>query len=99
MTGDANFHMEKTALTVGGFTQPSVARNLLDQQASIEKGLPQRFLWLVPQPYFSTFDSLEPIDNTFYNSLGKLSNVSLTVLHPSIQYTGISNYCMGPMGL
>ena len=43
VTGDANFSMEKTALTVGGFTQPSVARNLWDQQASIEKGLPQRF--------------------------------------------------------
>ena len=34
VTGDANFSMEKSALTVGGFTQPSVARNLWDQQAS-----------------------------------------------------------------
>lgn len=58
-------------MTVGGFTQPSVARNLWDQQASIEKGLPQRFLWLIPQPYFSTFDSLEPLDGDFYDSLGK----------------------------
>ena len=78
VTGDANFSMEKTALTVGGFTQPSVARNLWDQQASIEKGLPQRFLWLIPQPYFSTFDSLEPIDEAFYDSLGVLISVFVT---------------------
>ena len=78
VTGDANFSMEKTALTVGGFTQPSVARNLWDQQASIEKGLPQRFLWLIPQPYFSTFDSLEPIDEAFYDSLGVFISVFVT---------------------
>ena len=78
VTGDANFSMEKTALTVGGFTQPSVARNLWDQQASIEKGLPQRFLWLIPQPYFSTFDSLELIDEAFYDSLGVFISVYVT---------------------
>ena len=71
MSGDANFCMERTALTVGGFTQPSVARNICEQQASAEKGLPQRFLWLVPRPQFSTFESLEPIDPIFYESLGK----------------------------
>lgn len=79
VTGDANFSMEKTALTVGGFTQPSVARNLWDQQASIEKGLPQRFLWLIPQPHFSTFDSLEPIDDDFYDSLGKYLHIQCHV--------------------
>jgi len=44
VTGDANFSMENTVLTVGGFTQSSVARNLWNQQASIEKVLPERFL-------------------------------------------------------
>ena len=50
------------------------------QQASIEieKGLPQRFLWLIRQPYFSTFDSLEPIDEAFYDSLVVLISVFVT---------------------
>ena len=74
VTGDANFQMDKTALTVGGFTQPTVAKSLWDQQASIEKGLPQRFLWLIPQPSFSSFESLEPIDETFYDSVGNYFN-------------------------
>ena len=70
MTGDANFQMDRTALTVRGFTQPTVARSLWDQQASIEEGLPKRFLWLIPQSSFSTFELLELIDENFYDSLG-----------------------------
>lgn len=65
VSGDANFHMERTALTVGGFTQPSVAKALIELPASIEKGLTQRFLWICPKPSFATFDSLELIDNRF----------------------------------
>ena len=78
VTGDANFSMENTVLTVGGFTQSSVARNLWDQQASIEKVLPERFLCLIPQPYFSAFDLLEPIDEAFYDSLGVFMSVYVT---------------------
>lgn len=74
VTGDANFQMGKMAVIVSGFTQPTVAKSLWDQQASIEKGLPQRFLWLIPQPSFSTFELLEPIDETFYDSIGNYFN-------------------------
>ena len=39
VSGDANFSMDVVALTIGGFTQPTVTRNLIDLQASVEKGL------------------------------------------------------------
>jgi hypothetical protein len=42
--------------------------------SAIEKGLPQRFLWLIPQPSFSSFESLEPVDETFYDSVGNYFN-------------------------
>ena len=70
VTGDANFIMERTALTVGGFTQPSVARTLIEQQGSAEKGFCQRFLWIFPKPVFSTFKTLEPISNDFTEDIG-----------------------------
>ena len=44
VTGEANFSMETTNLTVGGFSQPAVARSLIDQAGSTEIGLAQRFL-------------------------------------------------------
>ena len=43
VTGDANFAMIRTSLTVGGFTQPTVARSLIELPESIEKGFMQRF--------------------------------------------------------
>ena len=67
VTGDANFIMKRTALTVGGFTQPSVARTLIEQQGSVEKGFCQRFLWIFPKPVFKT---LEPISNDFTEDIG-----------------------------
>ena len=45
VSGEANFTIHHIGLTVGGFTQPSVARNILEHQANVEKGLCQRFLW------------------------------------------------------
>ena len=48
VTGHANFHMERTALTVGGFTQPSVARTIIEQVTGAERGFSQRFLWICP---------------------------------------------------
>lgn len=71
VSGDANFSMERTALTVGGFTQPSVARALIELPASIEKGLSQRFLWIFPKPSFAKFDSLELVEEKFSVYLGK----------------------------
>ena len=71
VSGDANFDMQRTALTVGGFTQPSVGRALIEFPASIEKGLTQRFLWIFPKPSFSPFNSLELIEENFSQYLGK----------------------------
>lgn len=63
--------MERTALTVGGFTQPSVARGLIELPASVEKGLTQRFLWIFPKPSFAKFDELELVEEKFSLYLGK----------------------------
>ena len=41
VAGDANFNMASTNLTLAGFTQPAVARNLIENAANFEKGLPQ----------------------------------------------------------
>ncbi len=67
VTGEANFSMSRTSLTVGGFNQPRVARSLIELP---EKGLSQRFLWLFPKPVYRTFDNLEPIDKEFTGKLG-----------------------------
>ena len=70
VTGDANFTMERTSLTVGGFTQPMVTRQMIVQQGSTEKGLAQHFMWMFPQPLFVRFSNLEPVDEKFMKSLG-----------------------------
>ena len=62
MTGDANFCMDTTNLTLGGFTQPGVARSLTELPSNAEKGLSQRFLWIFPQPKYADFETLEPVD-------------------------------------
>ena len=67
---DANFQMERTALTVGGFTQPSVSKALIELPSSIEKGFAQRFLWIFPQPSFSKFKTLELANEKFSEYLG-----------------------------
>ena len=46
VTGDADFTMEHTSLTVAEFTQPTVARGLIEMKGSAEKGLAHRFLWI-----------------------------------------------------
>ena len=44
VTGEANFTMASTNLTLGGFTQPAVARSMIELPANAEeKGLSQRF--------------------------------------------------------
>ena len=70
VSGEANFTMQHTGLTIGGFTQPSVARNLLEQPINIEKGLCQRFLWLVPKPSTVAFDDLQRVNIDFMTSIG-----------------------------
>lgn len=70
VSGEANFHMPKTGLTVGGFTQPSVAINLVELPQSFKKGLVQRFLWILPKPSYAAFASLEQADEIFCEYLG-----------------------------
>jgi len=62
--------MDHTALSVGGFTQPSVARTLIEQQSSAERGFCQGFLWIFPKPVFGKFKSLEPVKSDFNKSIG-----------------------------
>ena len=69
VTRDANFLMERTALTVGGLTQPTVARSLIELLSCVEKGLTQRFLWIFPKPLCSPFENLEQLMTTFVNIL------------------------------
>lgn len=62
--------MDVTALSICGFTQPNVARNLIELQTSIEKGLSPRFLWIFPKPTYARFETLEKVDESFTKSLG-----------------------------
>ena len=73
VTGEANFVMEQTSLTVGGFTQSAVARALIELPSNIEKGLSTRFLWIFPKPCYAKFESLEPVDEEFKSALGIIS--------------------------
>ena len=70
VTGEANFSMQSTSLTVGGFNQPSVARSLIELPGNAEKGLSQRFLWIFPKPVYGQFGSLEPTDKNFKEKTG-----------------------------
>ena len=67
--------MERTALTVGGFTQPSVAKSFIEVPQGIEKGLVQKFLWIFPKPTYAKFASLEPASNDFCDYLGELKQM------------------------
>ena len=71
MSGDANFSIKRTSLTVGGFNQPYVARSLIELPGNAEKGLSQRFLWMFPKPVYAHFDTLEPPDDTFLEKIGR----------------------------
>lgn len=62
--------MKRTALTVGGFTQPYSAKALIELPASVEKGLTQRFLWIFPQPTFSKLEDLDHVNPEFHDFLG-----------------------------
>ena len=70
VTGEANFSMDVTSLTVGGFNQPDVARSLIEVAGKAERGFSQRFLWLFPQPVHGKFASYEPIDEDFVDKIG-----------------------------
>jgi hypothetical protein len=71
VTGEANFSMDVTSLTVGGFNQPAVARTLIELPGNAEKGLSQRFLWLYPKPIYGKFETLEPVREEFTETIGE----------------------------
>ena len=77
--------------------QPNVARNLLEQHASVEKGLCQRFLWCVPKPTMSSFDELEKIDSGFSASIGNMMYV--TCHHLALENHLCSYQCLPPSTL
>lgn len=62
--------MASTSLTLAGFTQPPVARSVIESAANFEKGLPQRFIWLFPKGTYEYLDKLEPINAAFTSALG-----------------------------
>ena len=70
-SGEANFLMEHTGLTVGGYTQLNIAKGLIESQSNIEKGVCQRFLWIFPKPHPTKFNDLKPVDGSFSNETGK----------------------------
>jgi hypothetical protein len=72
VTGDANFSMDVTSLTVGGFNQPAVARSLIEHTGKAESGFSQRFLWLFPKPVYGKYNSYGPMDVDFVEDIGTL---------------------------
>ena len=71
--------MKYTGLTVGGFTQPSVARALIELQTNTEKGFTQRFLWCAPRPQVVKFEELQKVDAEFSASIGEFSSPTLSL--------------------
>ena len=81
LRGDANFVMTSTMLTVGGFTQPTVARSMIEQPSNSEKGLSSRFLWFFPNVLYGTFDDLGEVDQDFIDKISMLFlNISKSCL-------------------
>ena len=71
VSGDANFSMPSTYLTVGGFTQPSVARHVVELPSSIEKGFTHRFMWIFPKPLYQKFTNLGKANQDFTENLSE----------------------------
>ena len=72
VSGEANFEMKYTGLTIGGFTQPSVAWSLIEQPTNVEKGFTQRHLWVVPKPMQVPFDMLQKVNKEFSMSISEI---------------------------
>ena len=77
VTGEANFTMPRTRLTVGGFTQPGVAGALIELPSNAEKGLSHRFIWLFLKPLFGKFSTLGEVDKEFQLNMGKDNSQSV----------------------
>lgn len=87
VTGEANFMMSSTRLTVGGFTQPGVARNLMELPSNAKKGLSHRFLWVFPKPLYGKYDTLEKVNRDFERKLGKYFCGTCTLLDTGFYYS------------
>ena len=61
--------MSSTQLNVGGFTQPGVARGLIEMPANAGKGFSHRFLRFFPNPLFEDFSSLGEVDRDFVQKI------------------------------
>ena len=72
VTGEANFSMSRTNLSVEGFSQPPVSRVMIESPGNDEKGVSQRFLWLFPELGYGMFRFLEPVDKEFTASIGMI---------------------------
>ena len=80
VSGDTNFSMDVTALTIGGFTQPMVARNLIELQASVEKDCPQDSCGYSPNRSMLNLRHWRKLMSGFTHSLG--ISVRKDVLYP-----------------
>lgn len=72
--------MPTTRLTIGGFNQPAITRALIELPRNAEKGLSQRFLWLFPKPVCTAMKELEPINQGFYDAVGKANTNVLLII-------------------
>ena len=80
-----------TGLTLGGFIQPSIAQNLLEQPANVEKGLCQTFLWFVAKPTPVPFDDLEKVNRDFSASIGTYIQCTYTHVLNVVMYRKSGN--------
>jgi len=70
VSGEANFKMDHTGLTIAGFTQANVAKGLIEAIPNVEKGLSQRFHWLFPKPNPIKFADLQSVKEEFSDAIG-----------------------------
>ena len=100
--GDVNFVMTSTMLTVGGFTQPAVARSMIEQPSNSEKGLSSRFLWFFPNVLYGAFDDLGQVDEEFIEKISKsliLACVSCMRMELILNVTLLINTCLSKLWL
>ena len=67
--------MERTSLAIGGFTQPGVARSIIEPHIGGERGFSQRFLWVFPKPVFGHLNTLSDDEQETCQSLGEVNTV------------------------
>lgn len=55
VSGDANFAMSSTMITIGGFTQPGVARSLIEAPTNMDRDFPIGFCGTFQLLYMKAF--------------------------------------------